>query len=174
MLKRMTLGALKGGLLGVLIALLLVFGLKVTATGAALAYVLAVATGAVAGLVTGKPIWAPDAKIEAGIKGFFGALLGAGILFALRKWLPLTVDFSAFNAGQGALGELPAAYVPIVAGVLGLVFELDNTGQKPDQSAPQKRVAGSRTEQRRVAEADADPMLEAEMDPERARRRHER
>lgn len=171
MLKRMTVGAVKGGLLGVVIALLLVFGLKVTATGAALAYVLATATGALAGLVTGKPIWAPDAKIEAGIKSVFGALLGAALLFAIRKWLQLPLDLGRYDAGSGLLGELPAAYLPLIGALLGLLFEADNTASGADRPGPRKRV-----ETGRVAGAEPDPMLEAEMEPERSRSRsrHER
>jgi hypothetical protein len=80
------------------------------------------------GLVAGKPIWAADGKIEAGLKAFFGALLSLGAMFALRRWVSLPVDLSALRAGSGTLGDLPAAALPMIAAALSAFYELDNTG----------------------------------------------
>jgi hypothetical protein len=134
MLRRLFLGLVLGVVLGGLVAGAIVSGLKLltfaAAGGALMAYAAALATGALTGLVAGKPIWAPGAKVEAGLKAFFGALLAAGGMFALRQWAPAwTVDLSPIHAGGPApLGELPAASLPLIGAVLGGLFELDNTG----------------------------------------------
>src|SRR5882672_2772040 len=79
-----------GLVLGLVVGGLLVAGLKVDtflgSGGGAIAYLAAALTGVMTGLVAGKPIWAPGAKVEAGLKALFGALLGAGAMFALRQW----------------------------------------------------------------------------------------
>jgi hypothetical protein len=82
-------------------------------------------------LVAGKPIWASGAKIEAGLKAVSGALLGAGAMFAIRRWggsLGM-LEVPAIGAnGATAIGDLPAVSLPLVAAILGAFFELDNTG----------------------------------------------
>src|SRR5690242_8768720 len=112
MLKRLLLGLLIGLAIGGLIAGVAIEGLGLlsfTGTGgAALAYVFAAVTGVLVGLVAGKPIWAKGGQIEAGLKAFFGALLGAGLMFAIRTWLALPFDLSSFHAGHDVLGNLPA------------------------------------------------------------------
>ena len=65
-----------------------------------LAVIAAALTGVLVGLVAGKPIWAKDAKIEAGMKAFIGALLAAGLMYAVRRFLTMPVPFP--------LGELAA------------------------------------------------------------------
>src|SRR4051812_18701263 len=92
MLGRLLIGIVKGLLLGGLIG----FGLAklgLAAPGAIIAYLAAAATGVLVGLIAGKPIWAKDAKIEAGMKAFVGALLGAGLMYAARRWLTMPVPF---------------------------------------------------------------------------------
>ena len=65
MLGRLITGILKGLVLGGLVGFGLVkLGMAVPA--AWLAYVAAAITGVLIGLIAGKPIWAPDARIEAG------------------------------------------------------------------------------------------------------------
>ena len=75
MLSRLIKGLLKGLALGAAVAAALVFGLKVTTVQPWLGYAFACGTGLLAGALTGKPAWAPGAKIEAGLKSAFGALL---------------------------------------------------------------------------------------------------
>lgn len=129
MVKRLLLGLILGLVVGALIAAGLVAGLHITAFTAVMAYLFAALTGVVVGLVAGKPIWAPGGQIEAGLKAFFGAVLGAGGMFAIRQWLNVHVDLSMIQAGMsGALGELPAAALPLIAAVIGGFYELDNTG----------------------------------------------
>src|SRR5271169_810661 len=108
MLRRLLVGLILGLIVGGLVAAGLVAGLHQTLFGAdtggsAFAYLAAAVTGVLTGLVAGKPIWASGAKIEAGLKAFFGALLGAGLMFALRHWggalPPLNLGF--VGGGQG-------------------------------------------------------------------------
>ena len=157
MFGRLLLGLVIGLVVGGLVAVALVAGLHVSFFGpgtgeAALAYVTAALTGVLTGLVAGKPIWATGAKIEAGLKAFFGALLGAGLLFALRQWGGALGDVPAFamNAvgasGQVPFGDFPAVALPLLAAVLGGFFGLDNTGTdeseaKKDAGPERKRVA---------------------------------
>jgi hypothetical protein len=143
MLSRLIKGLFKGLFLGAVVAAALVFGLRVSTVGPWLGYAFAAGTGLLAGLLTGKPAWAPGAKVEAGLKAAFGALLAAGGLFAVRKWLNMQVDLTVLQAGSGLLGDLPAANVPLIAAALGALFELDNT----DASAPPggTRIAESRS-----------------------------
>lgn len=150
MLGRLIFGFVLGLLVGVIAAAGLVVGLKMTvfAGGAAIlfAYLAAAGVGAVTGLVTGKPVWAADAKVEAGLKAFFGALLGAGVLFALQRWAgSVTIDLGAYGPGHAeAIGMLPATALPIIAATLGALFGLDNTNDPaPDAPKPgaRKRVA---------------------------------
>ncbi len=150
MLRRLFIGLALGLAAGALLAAGLVAGLKVPsfdgAGGVALAYAAAAIAGVLTGLVAGKPIWAPSAKVEAGLKAFFGALLGAGAMFALRQWASTwTADLSALGAGRGAIGALPAASLPLIGAVLGALFELDNTGDAAGkETQPRRKRVDSR------------------------------
>jgi hypothetical protein len=163
MLGRLIFGFVLGLLVGVIAAAGLVVGLKMTvfAGGAAIlfAYLAAAAVGAVTGLVTGKPVWAANAKVEASIKAFFGALLGAGALFALRQWAgSVAIDLGAYGpGGPAAIGSLPAAALPLIAATLGALFGLDNTND-PEGDADAKK-AGAR--KRVAASADRGPRVSA-------------
>lgn len=145
MLKRLLVGLVIGLVAGALLAAAVIKGLGMTAFapstgGAVLAYAFAAVTGVVVGLVAGKPIWASGGQIEAGLKAFFGALLGTGAMFAARRWLTLDVDLAAIGAGQGAIGELAATTLPIIAAVLGGFYEIDNTPE--DKKEPPKDAKG--------------------------------
>ncbi len=147
MLKRLVTGLGKGLLLGGLLAFVAVRGLGMAVfASAAAAYLGAALAGVLAGLFAGRPIWAREAKIEAGLKAVAGAALGALVLFAVRRWLPYEVDLSAWQAGQGALGSLPVASLPIVSVVLSMLFDLDNTENK--SLPPRTRVAAEQTRER--------------------------
>lgn len=128
MLKRLIIGLILGTVIGAVFAALLVQGLGMEVfSSAVFAYLAAAATGVITGLVAGKPIWAADGKIEAGLKAFFGILLGLGGMFALRTWGNVNVDLSSLHAGAGYLGYLPATSLPIIAGVLAAFYEIDNS-----------------------------------------------
>ncbi len=176
--------------MGGLVAAGLVAGLHITTFmgtgGAVLAYLTAALTGVLTGLVAGKPIWATGAKIEAGLKAFFGALLAAGLMFALRQWAggfhpPIT----AVTPEDLPIGDLPAAALPIIAALLGGFFELDNTGggsedadkKKGESSGAKKRIAAGEEKtngqsKSRVAEDDDEGEAEqaAAAAPKRAKR----
>ena len=77
MLGRQLIGIVKGLIVGALVGFGLV-KLGFPAPIAVVAYLAAAFAGVLIGLVAGKPIWAKDAKIEAGMKAFVGALLAAG------------------------------------------------------------------------------------------------
>jgi hypothetical protein len=128
MVKRLVIGLVLGVILGAALAAVLVQGLGIVTFAPATAYLAAAATGVITGLVAGKPIWAADGKIEAGLKAFFGALLSLGAMFVLRRWVSVPVDLSALKAGAGTLGDLPAAALPMIAAALSAFYELDNTG----------------------------------------------
>jgi hypothetical protein len=163
MLKRLLLGLVIGLIVGALIAGVAVEGLGMLTFagtgGAALAYVFAAVTGVLVGLVAGKPIWARGGQIEAGLKAFFGALLGAGLMFALRSWVSVPLDLDFIHAGHGLLGNLPAASLPVIAMLLGGFYELDNTpapeedGKKGDKSSD---GAAKKKKNVRVAAAEAE------------------
>lgn len=146
-LKRLFVGLIVGAILGAIVAAVLVqgLGLAVTAgTSAVIAYLAAAGTGLLTGLVAGKPVWSANGKIEAGLKAFFGLLLALGGLFVLRRWVHVNLDLSALKAGTGSIGDLPAAYLPVIAGVLGGFFELDNDDSGKEEDAkdnPKVRVA---------------------------------
>ncbi len=160
MLKRMIVGLILGTVIGAVVAAVLVQGLGMALfSNAAFAYLAAAATGVITGLVAGKPIWSADGKIEAGLKAFFGVLLALGGMFALRTWANVHLDLSMLKAGDGALGNLPAASLPIIAAVLAGFYEIDNSpnegGEKKDDSSGSgASKKGSGNKKLRVAEND--------------------
>jgi hypothetical protein len=163
MLKRLLLGIVLGVVFGGVAAAALVRGLGVleATSGAAILfmYVGAAATGALAGLFAGKPIWASGAKVEAGLKTFFGALIAAGGMFAIRQWLHVHVDLSALHAGAGAIGDLPAASLPLIGAVIAGFFEVDNTPGNTQEKGGAKTKARVSIEPKknvRVANADVE------------------
>ena len=147
MLRRLFTGLVLGLIVGAALAAALIAGLKATTFegtgGAVLGYLTAALSGVLTGFIAGKPIWASGAKPEAGLKAFFGALLGAGAMFGLRQWAGgWALDLSAIGAGGPAsVAALPAASLPLIAAVLGGLFELDNTGDDGEGKKPGKRVA---------------------------------
>ncbi len=172
MVKRLVVGLVKGLVVGAVVAALLVQGLHLASFGGALlAYVAAVVTGALVGLVAGKPIWSKGARIEAGLKAFAGALLGAAAMFAIRRWLNVHVDLSALSAGVGGVGELPATSLPLLATLLSVIFELDNTGDDEDagpaakKKSPRARIAAGSDA------SELDELDEADSGASRARRK---
>jgi hypothetical protein len=134
MLRRLLIGLVLGLIVGGLVAAGLVAGLGVStfgsAGGALVAYFVAAVTGVLTGLVAGKPIWSSGAKVEAGLKAVFGALVGAGLMFALRKWGgSWMISLPAIGAnGPTPIADLPATSLPLLAAALGAFFGIDNTG----------------------------------------------
>jgi len=172
MLKRLALGLVLGLVMGSLVAAAMVRGLGVVSFGSFYAYVFAAVTGVLTGLVTGKPIWAKGAQIEAGLKAFFGALLGAGAMAAIRAWVHQDVDLTAIVPNMtGALGDIPAAF-PVIGALLGAAYEADNTPEaEPDKksAATKGGAKGSASSKVRVAKAEADD-VEADAPVETSKR----
>jgi hypothetical protein len=151
MLKRLLLGLILGFVVGGLVAAGLVAGLHMLTFAAVMAYVFAAVTGVVVGLVAGKPIWAKGGQIEAGLKAFFGAVLGAGGMFAIRQWLKVDVDLSMIQAGMsGPVGDLPAAALPLIAAVIGGFYELDNTDEPSSEKGGKRLSTDKATDKVRI------------------------
>ncbi|MGD0678019.1 MAG: hypothetical protein ABSC94_21610 [Polyangiaceae bacterium] len=188
MVRRLLVGLIIGLVVGGLLAAALVGGLKVTVFQSGgevlLAYLASAAAGVLTGLVAGKPIWTSGAKVEAGLKAIFGALIAAGGMFALRQWAGgVHVDLSALGPlGNGAVGSLPAVSLPLLSAALGAFFELDNTeetGSRNEKSAPvrssaaassTKRVAAQSVNGRKGRSGDVDEAPEADVSSGRAKR----
>lgn len=168
MLKRLIVGLVLGLVIGAVVAAVLVQGLGwLTFGNAAFAYLAAAATGALAGLVAGKPIWSADGRIEAGLKAFFGVLLSLGGMFALRQWAKVDVDLSSLKAGHDVIGNLPAASLPIIAAVLSAFYELDNTPseKKDEEEGKASSSKGAASKKVRVAKDEEESDEEPESEP---------
>ncbi len=169
MLGRLIVGIVKGLVVGGLIG----FGLLqlgYAALPAWLAYIAAAITGVVIGLIAGKPIWAKDARIEAGMKAVVGAFLGAGLMFAARRWLTMPVPDVVLASLKVTTKELSLGYFPIsalatIAAVLGGFYDADNTPD-PEGETKADAEAGAQAKaapQKRIA-APADEELDEEFD----------
>lgn len=140
MIKRAAWGLAKGLIVGALIAAALVFGLGVASLTHAAAYIMAGLAGVLTGLVAGKPIWHEGARIEAGLKAFFGAILGGGALYALQRWAPLPANIVPL--GRSFVGDVSVAAFPLIAAVIGFIYEIDNT---PSSDEPEQKASKATT-----------------------------
>jgi len=139
MVRKILLGVVEGAVLGVLIAVTI--GRLHLGWGSLVAYAAVATLGAVLGAVTGRPIWAHDAKLEAGLKSGAGALIGATAMYGARKWLSgVHVDLVAVGGSAGSIGDVPLALLPAIGAALGFVFEADNAFGSEEKGV-RKRVA---------------------------------
>jgi hypothetical protein len=156
MLGRLLIGIVKGLIVGGLVGFGLV-QLGMATPGAVLAYLAAALTGVLVGLVAGKPIWAKDAKIEAGMKAFVGALLGAGLMYAARRWLTMPLPPALASLANpspaeadvaASLGSVGMTSLAAVGAVLGGFYEADNNPNEvegtPAASGKQAAASGKR------------------------------
>lgn len=155
MILRLLFGLVKGVIVGGLVGFIFA-KIGIVAPGALWAFLGAAISGAAVGLVAGKPIWAPGAKIEAGMKALVGALLGAGLMWAVRKWLgaiPVPFNLGTLAAPNASLGELSAngtigglslTSFAAVAAVLGGFYEADNTPGGSDDDAKADASSGAK------------------------------
>jgi hypothetical protein len=167
MLGRLLVGMMKGIVLGGLLGFgLLKLGWAVPST--IVAYLAAALAGVLIGLIAGKPIWAKDAKIEAGMKAFVGALLGAGLMFAAQRWLTvqvpqllLTVTGTAVENNQApTIGAFAMTSLAMIAGALGGFYDADNT---PEDEKPDAKGEKAPATKARIAKAPEDEELEDEL-----------
>lgn len=177
MLRRLIFGLVLGLMVGAALAAGLVRlgeGSFAAGSGVLIAYLAAAIAGGVTGMIAGKPIWAPSAKIEGGLKAFVGALMGVGAMFALRQWATgFDVNLSFLGGGGPApVGELPAASLPLIAAVLGGLFGLDNTDEgESNEAATRKRIAGGPRVEDSAAKTRPEVVDdEADVAPRRAKR----
>ena len=184
MLGRLLIGIVKGLLVGGLVGFALA-KLGFAAPGAIIAYLAAAMTGVLVGLIAGKPIWAKDAKIEAGMKAFVGALLGVGLMYAARRWLtmPLPIALGPLAAANTSLGEaatstgtiggLAITSLAATAALLGGFYEADNDPAEGEQATPgsaKRAPAGNKRIAAAEADEEADEELDAEADPKRSKK----
>lgn len=180
MLGRLLIGLVKGLLVGALVG----FGLAklgFAAPIAVVAYLGAAVAGVLTGLVAGKPIWAKDAKIEAGMKAFVGALLAAGLMYAARRFLtmPLPIALGELGGANASLGEaagsagtiggLAMTSLASVAGLLGGFYEVDNDPSEAETAPSGKAKKSAEGGKRIAAEALDDEAEELDEEPEKKR-----
>jgi len=171
MAQRLLVGLLIGLLVGAIFAFAIAKGLSmVVFGGAVLAYLFAALTGAVTGLVAGKPIWARGGQIEAGLKAVFGALLAAFAMFALRKWgdgIPVpNLSAIGMGGGQGThFGDVPGVALPLIAAVLGAFYGLDNTvageAEKDASKKTDKKLGAAKSDGGKAAPAKTKARVES-------------
>jgi hypothetical protein len=178
MLGRLLIGIVKGLMVGALLGFGLV-KLGMAMPGAVVAYLAAALTGVVIGLVAGKPIWAKDAKIEAGTKAFVGGLLGLGLMAAARNWLmtvPLPLALPAAlvpTPDHATLGGFAMTSLAGIAALLGGFYEADNdsTGE---EAAPAGATTGAAGKQQRIAAehsaGEEEEEIESEADKKRTKK----
>jgi hypothetical protein len=171
MLGRLLIGILKGLMVGALL------GLALAKLGAAMpiaivAYLAAAVTGVLIGLVAGKPIWAKDAKIEAGTKAFVGALLALGLMAAARQWLMIELPFQlgSFSPEHATLGGFAMTSLAAIAGLLGGFYEADNDPSS-EEAAPPGATTSKAGKQQRIAAHEAAREEEEEIEPEADKKR---
>lgn len=154
MLRRLLLGLLKGSLIGAGIGSLLVFGFGVPLLNGGFAYLAVVLTGVFVALLTGKPVWTRGAWVEVLLKGIAAALLAAGLLFGVQRYLDTALTLGPNLTGS--LSQLPIVILPLVATVLSIFFEVDNT----DEPEPHESTEGHRV---RIDAASDGTELEADL-----------
>ncbi len=174
MLGRLLVGIVKGLIVGGLIGFALIKIGAGTTLGAVVAYIAAAVTGVLIGLIAGKPIWAKDAKIEAGMKAFVGALLGAGLMYAARRWLtvPIPLELRGLTEANNVLGYHPMTSLALIAAVLGGFYDADNTPE-PGESSEAATSKPAQAKGKRIAanlDEDEDEELSAEPEQKRAKR----
>ncbi len=172
MLGRLLIGIVKGILLGALLGLGLV-KLGMAMPFAIVAYLAAAVTGVLIGLIAGKPIWAKDAKIEAGTKAFVGALLSLGLMAAARQWLMgIEIPFALGSLApeHATLGGFAMTSLAAIAGLLGGFYEADNDPSS-EEAAPAGAAANKAGKQQRIAAHEAAGEEEEELESEADKKR---
>ncbi len=129
MLKRLLVGLLKGLVAGAAIGTLFQVALGWSTTAGLLGYLIAMGTGATAGILSGRPPWAQEAWIESVLKALVGLGLGALFYWLAVRFANVALPFAVVHAPRGTpWTSVPLLYAPPIAGIYGAFIELDNTG----------------------------------------------
>lgn len=136
MQKRILFGLVKGLALGVLVGCFFHFGLGWRVAPDLLGYLIAMGTGATAGILAGRPPWLHEAWLESLLKGVFGLAVSAALYWAAVRFIPAQVSFSVFGSPENtAWTSLPLLVAPPIAMLFALVVELDNNSPTPKPGA---------------------------------------
>lgn len=142
MIGRTLMGLVTGLLFGGVIAAGLVFGLGWASLPFWMMAIAMVLTGALVGLVAGKPIWAEGARIEAGLKAGFGAVLAVVALWLLNRYTGLTnATALPFGHAKHVAGQVSVMAFPMIAALLTTLFEIDNTPESEEAKAKRAELA---------------------------------
>jgi hypothetical protein len=99
------------------------------------------AVGALSGVVAGQPPWRKGAWLASILKAVFGAGVGAGLYALASRFLAVGVGGIAGLADGTALANAPLLFAPLVAGVYGMLVELDDGGEQPVEQSTGVRVS---------------------------------
>jgi len=136
-LRRLGIGLVKGLLLGAALGAAFHFGLRWTSAEGLLGYLLAMGSGATAGVFAGSPPWKQDSWIETVLRAVAGLAIGAGLFYGAGTWLHLALPFRVAGVARGtALETAPLFFLPLVAAFFGALVELDNAPDEGDGNAP--------------------------------------
>ena len=139
MLRRLIVGLLKGLVVGVGLGLAFQLGLGWSTTGELLAYLLAMGTGATAGVLCGRAPWRQDSWLETLLKIVAGVGVGALVYWMTHTYVRIGLPVAVLGAPEGTpWTAVPILYLPLPALVFGALVELDNT---PDAPTPTPRTA---------------------------------
>jgi len=139
---------LKGLVLGGGVGAGLQVGLGWGDAGGLLGFLIAMGTGATAGIICGKPPWRAGVWIEVLLKGVAGLAVGALLYWLTWSYAGFGVPFDLPGAVAGTpWTSQPLLYAPLVALLFGSLVELDNTGGEQGDgeggSRKNQRVSGS-------------------------------
>lgn len=139
MLKRLVIGLIKGALIGGALGAAFHFGLGwVRATGL-LAFLIAMGTGATAGILAGSPPWKQQGWIESVLKSVAGLAIGALSYWGLNSFASVTLPISIDGLAGVPWTESTLFFPIVIAALFGSLVELDNTDEAPPAARNSKR-----------------------------------
>jgi len=128
MVKRLGVGLLEGLIVGLLLGAGFQLGLRFDRTPGLLGFLLAMGTGATAGIVCGKPPWRGGGWLEPALKSVFGLGVGALLFWGGSTFLSAPVPFALpGTAAETPWVEMPLLLLPVISTLYGAIVELDNT-----------------------------------------------
>src|SRR5690606_11838855 len=142
--KRLSIGALKGLVAGVVVGSVFQLGLGFVRADGLLGYLMAMASALTIAIWGGRPPWKQVLWIEASLRAAGGLVIGAAVHWGLG-WVPAWTLPSELT---GAAATTPALQVPlllclVLALVMGILIELDHDGA--DTAAPRGKPKAAPT-----------------------------